>query len=83
LHLRLPFASEAGSSAAFTNAYEAAEVGMQLAKIGADPETGCQQVNAVEIYKQMLLPHGAEQGMATTFFRHILLSISLLICVCF
>jgi hypothetical protein len=33
---------------------------MQLEKIGADPETGCEHTNAIEIYKQMLLPNGGE-----------------------
>jgi hypothetical protein len=46
--------------AACTNAYEAAEVEMQFKTIGADPETGYEHANAVETYKQMLLPNGAE-----------------------
>jgi hypothetical protein len=32
--------------AAFTNAYEATEIGMQLETIGADPETGYEHVRA-------------------------------------
>jgi hypothetical protein len=46
--------------AAFTNAHEAAEVEMQLENTGAGPETQLERVNSVEIYKQMLLPDGAE-----------------------
>jgi hypothetical protein len=40
------------------NAYEATEVENQLEKIGA--EGGCEHMDAVESYKQMLLPNGAE-----------------------
>jgi hypothetical protein len=44
--------------APFTNVYEATEAEMQFAKVGAEAEAGAECMNAVEVYKQMLLPNG-------------------------
>jgi hypothetical protein len=49
---------------------------MQLEKIGADPETGCEHVNAVEIYTQMLL-HNVAQAKTTELHESLNIAKSL------